>query len=90
MDHLSAMRIIGNAKRRGGVVTAFSSVCGGLPAPENANNPFMYKFSWSPRAVLSAAQQPATFLRDGVMHQVDANQLLSSAESVRVPWSTLR
>ena len=26
-----------------------SQVCGGLPAPEAADNPLMYKFSWSPR-----------------------------------------
>jgi hypothetical protein len=36
---------------------SFRSVCGGLPAPEAAaRNPFLYKFSWSPRAVLAAAE----------------------------------
>ena len=90
MDHLSAMRIIDSAKKRGGVVTSFSSVCGGLPAPEHANNPFMYKFSWSPRAALSAAQQSATYLRDGTLCKIDGSRLLASAKPARVPWPTLR
>jgi alpha-aminoadipic semialdehyde synthase len=27
----------------------FFPVCGGLPAPEAADNPLKYKFSWSPK-----------------------------------------
>ena len=34
MDHMSAMKIIDDIKGRGGEVKSFSSVCGGLPAPE--------------------------------------------------------
>ena len=32
------------------------SFAGGLPAPEANTNPFGYKFSWSPRGVMLAAQ----------------------------------
>jgi alpha-aminoadipic semialdehyde synthase len=41
MDHMSAMKIMDDVKERGGRIKHFSSVCGGLPAPEAANNPLM-------------------------------------------------
>lgn len=89
MDHLSAMRIIDDAKARGGHICSFRSVCGGLPAPEAADNPFLYKFSWSPRAVLSAAQQTATYKLNGADVTVDQQHLLQSAMPIDA-WGTLR
>jgi len=46
IDHMSSMKIIDDIHSRDGEVQLFSSVCGGLPAPEAANNPLLYKFSW--------------------------------------------
>ena len=43
----------------GGKVLHFYSYCGGLPAPEDNDNPFGYKFSWSPRGVLLASKNPS-------------------------------
>ena len=41
---------------------SFTSFCGGLPAPEVAEGvPLGYKFSWSPRGVLRAASEGASF-----------------------------
>ena len=37
---MSAMKLIDEIKARGGKIKSFSSLCGGLPAPEAANNPF--------------------------------------------------
>lgn len=54
IDHLSAMKIIDEVKAAGGRIYSFSSVCGGLPAPEASDNSLAYKFSWSPRGVLEA------------------------------------
>jgi hypothetical protein len=42
IDHMSAVKMICDLKARGAKITSFSSVCGGLPAPEAANNPFGY------------------------------------------------
>jgi saccharopine dehydrogenase-like NADP-dependent oxidoreductase len=61
LDHMSAMKLIHDIQDRGGTVTSFSSVCGGLPAPEAADNPLKYKFSWSPRGVISASQNSAQY-----------------------------
>jgi saccharopine dehydrogenase-like NADP-dependent oxidoreductase len=65
IDHMTAMRIIHGVQARGGRVTKFVSWCGGLPAPEANDNPFGYKFSWSPRGVLLAGKNSAHFLWDG-------------------------
>jgi saccharopine dehydrogenase-like NADP-dependent oxidoreductase len=65
IDHMSAMKIIDNVKKQGGLVTSFYSYCGGLPAPEANTNPFGYKFSWSPKGVLLAGKNPARYLLDG-------------------------
>ncbi len=65
LDHMSAVRIIDEARRRGGHVVAFTSFCGGLPAPEASDNPFGYKFSWNPRGVLTAMRNTARYLFDG-------------------------
>eukprot|EP00300_Choanocystis_sp_HF-7_P012612 c17957_g1_i1.p1 GENE.c17957_g1_i1~~c17957_g1_i1.p1 ORF type:complete len:1041 (+),score=246.16 c17957_g1_i1:38-3160(+) len=78
MDHMSAMRVIDHAQSLGGKVRAFSSVCGGLPAPEAATNPLAYKFSWSPRGVLSATKNSAVFLRNGQTVRIPGEQLLQS------------
>eukprot|EP00824_Muranothrix_gubernata_P023731 TRINITY_DN6561_c0_g2_i1.p1 TRINITY_DN6561_c0_g2~~TRINITY_DN6561_c0_g2_i1.p1 ORF type:complete len:458 (-),score=116.76 TRINITY_DN6561_c0_g2_i1:898-2271(-) len=64
-DHMSAMRVIDGVRSKGGWINSFTSICGGLPAPEDNNNPFGYKFSWAPRGVLLASRNDATFLRDG-------------------------
>ena len=82
MDHMSAMKMMDDAKRQGATITSFASWCGGLPSPEAANNPLRYKFSWSPRGVLSAAQNSARFLREGELVEVRGEELLASAESV--------
>lgn len=39
IDHLGVMHIIDKVHDAGGKVTHFSSLCGGLPAPECADNP---------------------------------------------------
>ena len=67
IDHMSAMRLIDAARAAGGRVRAFRSLCGGLPAPAcaAAAGPLRYKFSWSPRGVLSASAAAAIFHEDG-------------------------
>ena len=64
-DHMSAMQIIHRVQGAGGHVDGFMSYCGGLPAAEANDNPFGYKFSWSPRGVLLAARNAGHYLRDG-------------------------
>ena len=65
IDHMSAMKIIHDVKARSGEIVEFESCCGGLPAPDANDNPFGYKFSWSPKGVVMAGRNPAEYLKDG-------------------------
>ena len=75
IDHMSAMKIFHTVQKAGGEITGFSSYCGGLPAPEANDNPFGYKFSWSPKAVLMAGGNAAKFLRDGQLYDIPGVEL---------------
>jgi alpha-aminoadipic semialdehyde synthase len=59
------MRILSRVKRENKRVTSFVSWCGGLPEPAASNVPFGYKFSWSPKAVLTAAGNDARYKLGG-------------------------
>jgi saccharopine dehydrogenase-like NADP-dependent oxidoreductase len=75
IDHMSAMRIIDRAHKRGGQIVSFRSYCGGLPAPEANDNPFGYKFSWAPRGVLMASRNGAQYLLDGRRVEIPPERL---------------
>ncbi len=65
IDHMTAMKIIDHIHDSGGKVEEFYSLCGALPAPEAANNPLKYKFSWSPKGVVMASRNSALYLKKG-------------------------
>ena len=77
IDHMSAMKIIDDAERRGGHIVSFESCCGGLPAPEANDNPFGYKFSWSPRGVLLAGRNAARYRKNKIIENVAGGELFS-------------
>lgn len=85
LDHMSAMRAIARLRASGHRVTSFRSCCGGLPAPGSDDNPWGYKFSWSPRGVLAAARSSARWLDDGRIVDVPADALFRSAAPYVVP-----
>jgi saccharopine dehydrogenase (NADP+, L-glutamate forming) len=84
IDHMSAMQIIDSVRGRGGEITAFRSYCGGLPAPEDNDNPFGYKFSWAPRGVLVASRNGARYLRDGQTVEVAPERLFRDMHVLQV------
>ncbi|KIK57327.1 hypothetical protein GYMLUDRAFT_246977 [Collybiopsis luxurians FD-317 M1] len=75
IDHCSAISLIERLKSSGKQVKSFVSFCGGLPASEllarrqssstgsaqPSAGPLSYKFSWSPRGVLTAALNGARY-----------------------------
>jgi saccharopine dehydrogenase-like NADP-dependent oxidoreductase len=75
IDHMSAMRIIDHVHDKGGKVEEFYSLCGALPAPEAANNPFGYKFSWSPKGVVLAGNNDGKYLKKGKVIEVPTRDL---------------
>lgn len=78
IDHMSAMRIIDQVHNRGGKIEEFYSFCGALPAPEAANNPFKYKFSWSPKGVVMAGNNDGKYLRHEKVVEVPTEDLFKN------------
>ena len=84
IDHMSAMRIFDDVRKRGGKVRSFKSYCGGLPAPDADDNPLGYKFSWAPRGVLVAAKNNARYLKDGELVETPGPELFSDNHLLEV------
>ncbi len=78
IDHMEAMRVIHEIHQKGGKLNGFISFCGGLPALETNNNPFGYKFSWSPTGVLLAGKNSAQYLEDGKEVLIPSEKLFES------------
>ena len=85
IDHMSAMRIIDTVHSKGGKIEEFYSICGALPAPEAATNPFKYKFSWSPKGVVMAGNNDAKYLRHGKEVDVPTQDLFKKPFQVSFP-----
>ncbi|KAK7460632.1 hypothetical protein VKT23_009349 [Stygiomarasmius scandens] len=81
IDHCSAISLIRNLQAQNKQIVSFTSFCGGLPAPDvglENMGPLRYKFSWSPRGVLTAALNAARFKLRGKEHQIPGSKLLTS------------
>lgn len=70
IDHMSALRIINEIKRKGGIITSFKSHCGGLVAPEFDNNPWHYKITWNPVNVVAAGSSGAFYKEDNKIIEI--------------------
>lgn len=82
IDHMSAMRIIDHIHAKNGKLIEFYSICGALPAPEVIDNPFAYKFSWSPKGVVMAGNNDGRYLKDGSEVFVPTMELFRNPGSV--------
>ncbi|HSM13041.1 MAG TPA: saccharopine dehydrogenase C-terminal domain-containing protein [Thermoanaerobaculia bacterium] len=77
IDHMAAVSTLRRIHHGGGRVVRFLSACGGFPAQDANTNPWGYKFSWSPKATISAMLQPARWLVAGEELQVGAGEAVS-------------
>jgi len=59
-------------------------MCGGLPAPEAANNPLGYKFSWYPKGVLLSGLNAARYRKENRTVEVPGDRVYHSAEPVEI------
>jgi len=85
IDHMSAMRIIDHIHSKGGEVEEFYSLCGALPAPQSAQNPLGYKFSWSPKGVVLASKNDALYLKDSNEVYVEPVNLFRNTFEIDFP-----
>jgi saccharopine dehydrogenase-like NADP-dependent oxidoreductase len=84
-DHMTAMRIIDKVQSKGGKIKEFYSLCGALAAPEETDNPFKYKFSWSPKGVIRAGNNGAKFLRNGEVIEIPTQNLFKNPMQIDFP-----
>lgn len=80
IDHLYAVKTIEEVHAEGGKILSFLSYCGGLPAPEDSDNPLGYKFSWSSRGVLLALRNAARYYKDGKIVDIESKDLMATAK----------
>ncbi|KAK9471998.1 Saccharopine dehydrogenase [Dipodascopsis tothii] len=80
IDHLYAVKTINEVHQKGGKIKTFYSFCGGLPAPEDSDNPLGYKFSWSSRGVLLALRNDCKYYDNGKIVEVEGKNLMASAK----------
>jgi len=85
IDHMIAVERVRRVAREGGRVRSLVSYCGGLPAPESADNPFGYKLSWNPRGVLLAARTRVRYLRHGEVVEHPNPYLPGGPEQIEIP-----
>jgi saccharopine dehydrogenase-like NADP-dependent oxidoreductase len=85
IDHMSAMRLIHGVREQGGTVKTFRSLAGALPAFESNNNPFGYKFTWSPKGVLQASKSSARWLADGKEMNRPGDVLFEGYDIIDIP-----
>ena len=85
IDHMTAMKIIDHIHDRGGRVEEFYSLCGALPAPEASDNPLGYKFSWSPKGVVLASRNSASYLKKGKRVTIESINLFRDRFSYNFP-----
>ncbi|KAH8105477.1 Saccharopine dehydrogenase-domain-containing protein [Cristinia sonorae] len=77
IDHCSAISLLSDLRAQNKQVVSFTSFCGGIPAPEDAEGvPLKYKFSWSPKGVLSAALNGAKFKLWDKVEEIQGKDLL--------------
>lgn len=75
LDHLSIQKTIDEIKNDGGRITSLKTYGSGIPAFESNNNPFGYKFSWSPKGLLRAANAAAVYYENGKKFEVPGEEL---------------
>jgi saccharopine dehydrogenase (NADP+, L-glutamate forming) len=89
IDHMSAMKVIDHIHKKGGKVDEFYSICGALPAPESADNPLKYKFSWSPKGVILASRNNALFLKNGTRVLIEPENLFRETFELNIKGAGL-
>ncbi|MBT6005089.1 MAG: saccharopine dehydrogenase, partial [Prolixibacteraceae bacterium] len=66
-------------------IIEFYSLCGALAAPEETDNPFKYKFSWSPKGVVMAGNNGAKFKKNNEVVEIQTENLFKNPLQIDFP-----
>jgi len=67
IDHMSAAKTISGIHAAGGKVESYRSTCGAIPSAEANTNPWGYKLSWAPEALIGASRRTSRIMVDGTV-----------------------
>ncbi len=84
IDHLAAMEIIDKAHEKGETIESFVSWCGGIPEPDDNDNPLGYKFSWEPKGAIKVLQNDAFYQHNNELIEVHGTDLMSWATPIKI------
>ncbi|MFB6258904.1 MAG: saccharopine dehydrogenase family protein [Flavobacteriales bacterium] len=85
IDHMSAMQGLDRIREQGYRIRCLESFTGGLVAPDSDDNPWGYKFTWSPRNVVLAGQGGAVkFLQEGRYKYIPSYRIFKRAEMIDI------
>ncbi|MBL4774351.1 MAG: saccharopine dehydrogenase NADP-binding domain-containing protein, partial [Alcanivoracaceae bacterium] len=84
IDHLSAMQIIDDAQAKGDEIESFVSWCGGIPAPDDNDNPLGYKFSWEPRGAIMVLLNEAIYQYNNQAIKVIGTDLMQWSKPITI------
>ncbi|MCX6317120.1 MAG: saccharopine dehydrogenase NADP-binding domain-containing protein [Bacteroidetes bacterium] len=85
IDHMSAMQLVDDIRKKGGHIHSFTSHCGGLVAPESDDNPWHYKISWNPRNIIMAGKSGAHYRENGQEVTLPYEELFTPERIVEIP-----
>ncbi len=85
IDHMSAVRALDRIRKQGHEIRCLESFTGGLVAPDSDDNPWGYKFTWSPRNVVLAGQGGAVkFVQEGRYKYIPSYRIFKRAEQIDI------
>ncbi len=87
IDHMMAVQAAHELRGEGATIEGYRSLCGAIPSHEANDNPFGYKFSWSPEGALGAARRPARYLQDGQTVDIPGDETMQNGALAHVPGS---
>ena len=85
IDHMDVMQLKEKVESEDGKIISLKSFCGALITPESDNNPWHYKFTWSPMNVVLAGQANARYKENSKIKEVPYSQLFLNTEQIEVP-----
>ncbi len=85
IDHMNGMRSIDKIRKKGGELVAFTSYCGSLVAPESNDNPWGYKFTWSPMNVILAGSSGACYYQKSNFRCIPYHRLFTIPKVIEIP-----
>ena len=85
IDHMNGMRSVDKIREKGGEPIAFTSYCGSLVAPESNDNPWGYKFNWSPMNVVLAGSTGACYYKKGDFRCIPYTRLFAEPKIIGIP-----